>query len=659
MSYLDIPRISFYGQFFANPSTINNATENYSLTEEYNNNQPSAANPHSVWWNPNGQAFFQIPGPPGQILPPPSCGITGAIDHTGTPQPSDGVIGAVVMNLVHGGPPPHYGRLVDLDPDQQSRSMIVGVQLQISINGVAAITGTVNPMNIIDLWGRNTTNPTSGLNVPGCMYQSVMTDVQWGDLSASPVLQQLQSTTNGGQLSIKFNVDGYNGNSGVAVFNYGRVVGTIGPYFTGEPMHFVPKRKMSAVSSLVTAPPSLFNAPFQLDGTDITIDLGNSIPMQYNASNQLVPVEVGPVSLAVVDATGQNLSVQIYPAAGTFELQYAFYAGVFTFGLSQTMATALASAPGTLSITPPGAMTASITGSEAVQLKQGMPLTSMQAAPTPPPPATIQVAEDPSGYYAAVDFNALRLENGQPSWSNTPGASTGAFITGNVEMPIWVMQWGNPAAATINISSYPNYYQFPDDEGSFQPINNVPLAGITFPASVTTDSKGFTTFTVTANSLSPSDRTARRAALDSQLYLLYHDYTTDAVPPSAVQPGGGPLVPPMTFLIFEDQPVVASPTWFDDVYPVFLQYARLYPFMRSLIDLSNYASVTNTEFGWAAAIQAMLQLPMDDPAFMPVTRDLSLVRRQMILTWYMNGSPLGLPPLLPGLPIPPTVENQS
>jgi hypothetical protein len=37
----------------------------------------------------------------------------------------------------------------------------------------------------------------------------------------------------------------------------------------------------------------------------------------------------------------------------------------------------------------------------------------------------------------------------------------------------------------------------------------------------------------------------------------------------------------------------------------------------------------------------VLSLPMDHPAFMPVTRDLSLRDRAMILTWFQNGMPPG------------------
>ena len=45
MSYLDAPRIHFFGTFFANPSTINNTLSNFDLKP-----------PLDLQWNPDGSA---------------------------------------------------------------------------------------------------------------------------------------------------------------------------------------------------------------------------------------------------------------------------------------------------------------------------------------------------------------------------------------------------------------------------------------------------------------------------------------------------------------------------------------------------------------------------------------------------------------------------
>src|SRR5262249_23086454 len=146
----DPPRIHFTGQFWTDPSTINNATENYNLDEQYNNEPPSDTNPNSVWWNPDGQAFFKVTS--GQV--------TAALDPAWqllTTSAQDSVVGANVISVITGGPPtPQHGRLVDLDPDQQARSMIVGLKLQLTIASEPGVSlaGVIRPMNILDIWGR-------------------------------------------------------------------------------------------------------------------------------------------------------------------------------------------------------------------------------------------------------------------------------------------------------------------------------------------------------------------------------------------------------------------------------------------------------------------------------------------------------------------------
>jgi hypothetical protein len=652
MSYLDTPRFSFYGTFFANPSTINNATESYSLDAHYNNLPPSGANPTSVFWNPQGQAFFEIPGPP-TTVPPASCNVTGAVGELDNPLPNDPVIGATVANIPWGGPPAQYGRLVDLDPDMQMRSMIVGMRLQISIGGTVALAGTVAPMTIEDIWGRMTAGATSGLGFPGCMYQSVLINLTWGNTGGSSVLGILQTMSDqSGTLSFKMNVDNYNGLPASPTFNFGRVAGTIGPYFpnsiTGpwEPQHFVAQRKMSIFSTLVNANAvSIYNAPFQVKGPTLTVDLGNSISMNTSATGQVYPAPLGQVS-AVIDPAGVNLSIPIYNNASEYQQQYVTAAGIYSLSLTPEQRTALGTAPLAIQVTPGAPGPAAFLGAPLTKLKEGISPALVGSPGTIGPSAQIGIAEYSDGFYASVDYAALRLENQQPSWNATPGATSGTMITGNALVPLVCTQWGTGASGQpINVTNVPNFYQFASATGGNPPINNTPMSAITVPSSVTTDADGRATLTVTANALSPAQQEPRRDALDSQLFFFTHDYTTDYTTQNV---NLGPVLnpQPMSFLVFQDSPVVTSPTWWTDIQPIFLQYARLYPYMKGLIDLSDYATVVK----YQTKILAMLTMAMDQPAFMPVTRDLSLLRRQMVVNWYGAGAPEGTPPAAPGAP---------
>jgi hypothetical protein len=55
--------------------------------------------------------------------------------------------------------------------------------------------------------------------------------------------------------------------------------------------------------------------------------------------------------------------------------------------------------------------------------------------------------------------------------------------------------------------------------------------------------------------------------------------------------------------------------------------------MTQRLDLSSYQAVS----GSSAIVLEVISLPMEDPAQMPVTRDLPATRRAMIQTWIKNG----------------------
>jgi hypothetical protein len=59
--------------------------------------------------------------------------------------------------------------------------------------------------------------------------------------------------------------------------------------------------------------------------------------------------------------------------------------------------------------------------------------------------------------------------------------------------------------------------------------------------------------------------------------------------------------------------------------------------MTKRLDLSSYQAVS----GSSAIVLETISLPIEDPAHMPVTRDLSASRPAMIRTWIKNGCPEG------------------
>jgi len=68
------------------------------------------------------------------------------------------------------------------------------------------------------------------------------------------------------------------------------------------------------------------------------------------------------------------------------------------------------------------------------------------------------------------------------------------------------------------------------------------------------------------------------------------------------------------------------------VQPIFQQYANLYPVMKQYVDLSDYTDVVAK----ASLVKATFGVPVTDARYMPVTRDLSRAKREMIIQWLDN-----------------------
>jgi hypothetical protein len=88
---------------------------------------------------------------------------------------------------------------------------------------------------------------------------------------------------------------------------------------------------------------------------------------------------------------------------------------------------------------------------------------------------------------------------------------------------------------------------------------------------------------------------------------------------------------------YYDEP--ENPNWVSHVQPIFQRYSNLYPGMRDAMDLANYNDVVEHK----NVIRMTLMSPLESPLHMPVTRDLSPGKRDMIVKW-LDTKPV--PPIL-------------
>jgi len=577
MSYLDLPRFHFKGQFFADPSTINNSITNFDTTVVYNNNPPSATNPTSVFWNPSGSHFFKILRS--------SVGVAIASNGAAfTTSLADPLVGATIQSLSD----PLWARIVDLDPDQQGISQIYGLKIQLTGPGFRMV-GNVRPLALTDLWGRVTGGAAGGIFTASGAFQSVVESIVWTGSSPSPVVTTLRSLK---LLSIKFVLDGYNGKLDTDTFGNGRIVGSIGPASVDEPTRFVAARKLRA-----TGNSPMNDAPFQVKGKSLTIDLGNSIP-----TTQILTVPTANLGTmtALIDPAGAKV------AAGTIDyLAPGFFdrAGVVTLALSDQAAALIAGKPLAISI----AQTPAAARSPASKQSAEPPANPPAARPAAAMPF-VALSEPDDGSYIDVAQALFRLEPGVAPPPSDPYETAAEAV-----VALYSLKFGVPAAGdTVPLGIL--------DPGGV-PNVNTPTAGLTIePVTPSTGADGIQRYRLIAGTLTSANLPFNRRMVASQVYFL-----GDANWGPAGAAGNA-----ISVLVFQPVAVPASPTW-DDVRPAFQQYMRLYPKMKDLIDLADLPSLE--QFGNLDKVEFVLGLPVVDPRYMPVTRDLSTSQKRIILGW--------------------------
>jgi len=200
MSYLNPLRLHFAGKFQANVSTVNNDPghfDNASFKSTYQLMQGPKFIPPNGWFNPQGDATWRFLG----------CTVTAAWTPEGAVASPDPVLKCIVADSDTQAP----AKLVDLDSEQQLVSEIWGLQVRIAdSDGNTLMRGDFVPAAFLDIWDRALSEASGGDVDAGAMYQSVLTNLQWADVSDSNFLTALQNAASDGVLSIKFNVDGIN-----------------------------------------------------------------------------------------------------------------------------------------------------------------------------------------------------------------------------------------------------------------------------------------------------------------------------------------------------------------------------------------------------------------------------------------------------------------
>lgn len=604
MSYLDSPRIHFRGWFQADVSTINNDVrffQNASFVPEYQQLDSNNS------WNPRGTAVFRIL----------DCSVTGGFlnGRALSTSQDDPVIGLTLQNAVDRAP----GKLVDLDPQQQMVSMIFGMQVCVAgPHNEALFEGGFYPAPFTNLWKRQQHGPKTDQQLCA-YYQSVLDGVVWSENIDSTLLNTLKEVTQDYMLSINFNVYGFGRDPSQPRYTMGHLVGTIGPYFTGEPKQFVLGRQMITFAPNWPVPDTNVNslqAKLAPDGNSLTADFGNTFPIIDSSG---APTNLGPVQLGVLRTNPQEHITTIDDSDLVLlgdvpylsETWYTQTAGVQTFDLTAN--------------------------AEAQQLLAGNPLVLVTPTPGSPPPSTYNVLmqESIDGVYVRADSFVYRLNPGETEQVEFYATRFGQALASSVIdlSPTEGFMGGSGGGKTISPPPRP---------AAAIPDIGTPAEALQYLTSITTDANGRAVLDLTASDAGPGNP---RGYIAGQLYGIGYQL--------ADQPAGyiSNIMNYISVLVFDKKTVPDKPTWYQDIQPLLTQYGNLYPIMSQyVVDLTKYESVIHR----IQILQLAFSLPLRDPNHMPVTRDLGAGDRDTILKWLSSPGPdgnplLGSPPIQPVL----------
>ncbi len=617
MSYLDSPRIHFRGWFQADVSTINNDVrffQNASFVPEYQQLDSNNS------WNPRGTAVFRIL----------DCSVTGGFldGRALSTSQDDPVIGLTLQNAVDRAP----GKLVDLDPQQQMVSMIFGMQVRVAgPDAEALFEGNFYPAPFTNLWKRQQHGPKTDQQLCA-YYQSVLDNVVWSEHIDSTLLNILKSTTQDEMLSINFNVYGFGRDPSQPRYTMGHLVGTIGPYLSGEPKQFVLGRQMITFAPNWPVPDTNVNslqAKLSGDGNSLTADFGNTFPIVDSSG---APTDLGPVQLGVLNTNPQE-HITTVDNSGVVLIGEVPY-------LSETWYTQTA-----------GVQTFDLTANtEAQQLLAGNPLVLVTPTPGSPPPSTYNVLmqESINGVYVRADSFVYRLNPGETEQVDFYATSFGKPLASSVIdlSPTEGFMGGSGGGKTISPPPRP---------AAAIPDIGTPADALDYLTSITTDANGHATLDLTASVDGPGNP---RGYIAGQLYGIGYQL--------AEQPAGyiSNIMNYVSVLVFDKKVVPDKPTWYQDIQPLLTQYGNLYPIMSQyVVDLTKYESVIHR----IGILQLAFSLPLRDPNHMPVTRDLGAGDRDTILKWLSSPGPdgnplLGSPPIQPVLltaPVTPAEESEE
>ena len=529
-------------------------------------------------------------------------------------------------------------KLVDLDVDFQVTTLY-GLKFGIEIDGETVLQGDWSIAVIVrDMWYKMKCILPGEIQhhdiIYGTTSTSRITTIQWSDkVNDLQIATQCKECT--GDLAVSISLHYYSGGA----FTVGDIVGTIGVAKKGEPLNVGGDRKLETTNPTLTFEDNHICsrpgveisdneqwtgvAPFTIDKSrnTLVIDIGNAFPVDVNND----PLDLGKLWFGVLTEEEEE-TVTIFGDPLPYKDQ-----DIRDHGSIVEQAIDLNTVPLDKSLLViVKEMDSESSGDNIYPINEVFPSLQRQN------PKGQLFLKELEYFVRPTEYYMDRLEHSNPNGSPKDSSM----------MTLLVTSFGQHVeGAVVNLEA----------------LDAIPEDGIiAIEKSQVTDNSGLVTFTFKANLEIPfprlygeypcggdcpgqKDKRIHPAAKKGSTEIL-HSLPIDGqvyhfcyyVTPNSMATGGCKENPKifsevLSFLSFSTMKYERPYTWVDHVSPIFTQVYHLHYIMRTILDLSNYTEVTlpyNIKL-----LQLSLTQDISDANYMPVTRDLSPTKKDMILEW--------------------------
>jgi hypothetical protein len=619
MSYLNLPRLTFAGYFEADVNTVNNDVRNYdSNVFEARFQTPQVVEPggnteYNGWWNPDGSNAFRLM----------QCSVTGAAGPGGAARADDPAL-SMRVEVQKGRT---QAKIVDLDPQFQFASGLWGMRLSLMLGDRPVLSATLQPACFRDIYFlrvivQSTGKPVSGSPGASARFTGTLTDLAWGrDTEGITGIGALKAAAegSGGKLAMSLLAYGYSKAGGTNDFLVGSVVGSIGPWLPGDPEMFAPGRRFAPAADSPNLPYAsasglgYMTGAVSPDGAIFSLDFGNSIPMwlvdqglQPGQAPYLALQDLGPLSVVVLKSTDPFASTQ----SGLVTAPCLSDGDALTpdqyevIGVVQGYDMAWLRSTGGIADLPIPATAAALIGDHPIAVLIGSGSS----------PVTIGIRETVAGAWVRADQFIQRVDTAETGWVSAP-------------VNLWAMRWGRPWAGAPLQASLQQPQTGAGGTGDSDevkppqteiPVINVPADKVSVSATLTAGADGIGVLDIQVKN--PGNP---RGYIDGQIYQINYSLALTGQSPM-------PLIECIAMHAREAYVPPPSPSWADDIGPILVQYGNLYPVMsKGLFSFSDPLTIA----AHAALLQLAFTRPMEDPNYMPATRDLSAGKVTAILRW--------------------------